>query len=138
MPIPILANSTRWTKTSWQKSRKFRPARREIITTHDAFGYFGTAYGFRFIAPEGISTETEASARDVAKIIRQIKAEKIPAVFLENVTDPRFLQSIAAKSGAKIGGTLYSDALSSPGGPAATYIEMMRNNIRELSAALAN
>ena len=68
---------------------KIPPLRREIITTHDAFGYFGMAYGFRFIAPEGVSTETEASARDVAKIIRQIKAQKIPAVFLENVTDPR-------------------------------------------------
>jgi zinc/manganese transport system substrate-binding protein len=117
---------------------KIPPARRQIITTHDAFGYFGTAYGFRFIAPEGVSTETEASARDVAKIIRQIKAQKIPAVFLENVTDPRLARSIAAESGAKIGGTLYSDALSPPDGPASTYIDMMLNNVRELSAALAN
>jgi len=117
---------------------KIPPGRRQIITTHDAFGYFGTAYGFHFIAPEGISTETEASARDVAKIIRQIKAEKIPAVFLENVTDPRLARSIAAESGATVGGTLYSDALSSPEGPASTYIDMMRNNIRELAAALAN
>ena len=117
---------------------KIPPGRRQIITTHDAFGYFGTAYGFRFIAPEGVSTETEASARDVAKIIRQIKAQKIPAVFLENVTDPRLVRSIAAESGAKIGGTLYSDALSPPDGPASTYIDMMRNNVRELSAALAN
>jgi len=115
---------------------KIPPARRQIITTHDAFGYFGTAYGFRFIAPEGVSTETEASARDVAKIIRQIKAENIPAVFLENVTDARLVRSIAAESGAKIGGTLYSDALSSPDGPAGSYIEMMRNNIKQLSAAL--
>jgi zinc/manganese transport system substrate-binding protein len=113
------------------------PGRRQIITTHDSFGYFGTAYGFRFIAPEGISTETEASAHDVAKIIRQIKAQKIPAVFLENVTDPRLARSIAAESGATVGGTLYSDALSPPDGPASTYIDMMRNNVRELSAALA-
>jgi len=117
---------------------KIPPGRRQIITTHDAFGYFGTAYGFRFIAPEGISTETEASARDVAKIIRQIRAQEIPAVFLENVTDPRLVRSIAAESGATIGGTLYSDALSPPDGPASTYIDMMRNNIRELAAALAN
>jgi zinc/manganese transport system substrate-binding protein len=116
---------------------KIPPGRRQIITTHDAFGYFGAAYGFRFIAPEGISTETEASARDVAKIIHQIKTQKIPAVFLENVTDPRLMQSIASESGAKIGGTLYSDALSPPDGPASTYIDMMRNNVRELSAALA-
>jgi zinc/manganese transport system substrate-binding protein len=118
------------------KIAEIPPKQREIITTHDAFGYFGTAYGFRFIAPEGVSTETEASARDVAKIIRQIKAQKIPAVFLENVTDPRLARNIATESGAKIGGTLYSDALSPPDGPAGTYIEMMRNNIRELSAAL--
>jgi zinc/manganese transport system substrate-binding protein len=117
---------------------KIPPGRRQIITTHDAFGYFGTAYGFRFIAPEGVSTETEASARDVAKIIRQIKTQKIPAVFLENVADPRLVRSIAAESGAKIGGTLYSDALSPPDGPASTYIDMVRNNVRELSAALAN
>jgi zinc/manganese transport system substrate-binding protein len=117
---------------------KIPPARRQIITTHDAFGYFGTAYGFRFIAPEGVSTETEASARDVAKIIRQIKAQKIPALFLENVTDPRLVRSIAAESGATVGGTLYSDALSPPDGPASTYIDMMRNNVRELAAALAN
>jgi zinc/manganese transport system substrate-binding protein len=116
---------------------KIPPGRRQIITTHDAFGYFGTAYGFRFIAPEGVSTETEASARDVAKIIRQIKAQKIPAVFLENVTDPRLVRSIASESGAKVGGTLYSDALSPADGPASTYIDMMRNNVRELSAALA-
>ncbi|HEV7911496.1 MAG TPA: metal ABC transporter substrate-binding protein [Methylocella sp.] len=117
---------------------KIPPGRRQIITTHDAFGYFGTAYGFRFIAPEGVSTETEASARDVAKIIRQIKAQKIPAVFLENVTDPRLMRSIAAESGATVGGTLYSDALSPPNGPASTYVDMMRNNVRELAAALAN
>jgi zinc/manganese transport system substrate-binding protein len=116
---------------------KIPPGRRQIITTHDAFGYFGTAYGFRFIAPEGISTETEASARDVAKIIRQIKAQKIPAVFLENVTDPRLVRSIADESGATVGSTLYTDALSPPNGPASTYVDMMRNNVRELSAALA-
>jgi zinc/manganese transport system substrate-binding protein len=112
------------------------PRRRQIITNHDAFGYFGTAYGFRLITPEGLWTESEASARDVAKIIRQIKAEKIPAVFLENVTDPRLVQRIAAETGAKIGGTLFSDALSPPDGPASTYIDMMRHNAKELSAAL--
>lgn len=109
---------------------------RRIITSHDAFGYFGATYGFAFVAPKGVSTETEPSAADVAKIIRQIKAEKIPAVFLENVTDPRLAQRIAQESGAKIGGTLYSDALSPAGGPAATYVEMVRNNLRQLSAAL--
>jgi len=111
--------------------------RRRIITTHDAFGYFGAAYDFQFIAPQGVSTEAEPSARDVAKIIRQIKAEKIPAVFLENVTDARMMQTIARESGAVIGGTLFSDALSPPDGPAATYLDMMRHNVKQLSKALA-
>jgi len=110
--------------------------RRRIITTHDAFGYFGAAYGMEFISPEGVSTETEASAKDVAKIISQIKKQKIPAVFMENISDPRMMQQIAKESGAKIGGTLFSDALSDEKGPAPTYIDMMHNNIRQFSAAL--
>ena len=111
--------------------------RRKIITTHDAFGYFGAAYGLALIAPEGVSTDTEPSARDVARIITQIKAQKIPALFMENVVNPRLMQQIARETGAKVGGTLYSDALSEPGGAAPTYIDMMRHNIRELSKALA-
>jgi zinc/manganese transport system substrate-binding protein len=114
---------------------KIPPERRRVITPHDSFGYFGDAYGMEFIAPEGISTE--ASARDVARIIRQIRRENIPAVFLENTTDPRLMQQIARETGARIGGTLYSDALSGPDGPAGTYIEMMRHNVQELVAALA-
>lgn len=113
------------------------PERRKIITTHDAFGYFGTAYGLDFIAPEGVATEAEPSARDIARIIRQIEAKKIPAVFMENITNPRTIRRIAAESGARVGGTLFSDALSPPDGPAATYIDMMRHNVRELAAALA-
>ena len=93
---------------------KIPPGQRKIITSHDAFGYFGMAYGMDFIAPEGVSTESEASAQDVAKIITQIKAAKIPAVFVENVTDKRLLEQIGRESGAKIGGTLYSDARSHP------------------------
>jgi zinc/manganese transport system substrate-binding protein len=110
--------------------------RRKIITTHDAFGYFGAAYGMAFIAPEGVSTEAEPSAKDVARIIIQIKKQKIPAVFLENTSDPRLMDQIAHETGASIGGTLYSDALSEPGGPAATYIEMMRHDIRQFTKAL--
>jgi zinc/manganese transport system substrate-binding protein len=110
--------------------------RRKIITTHDAFGYFGAAYGISFIAPEGLSTEAEPSAKDVARIIRQIKKQKIPAVFLENVADPRLMAQIARETGAAIGGKLYSDALSAPDGPAGTYIDMMRHNIRQFTKAL--
>jgi len=113
-------------------------ARRKIITTHDAFGYFGAAYRMQFIAPQGVSTETEVSARDVAKIIRQIRSQKIPAVFMENVTDPRLMKRIAEEGGAKIGGKLYSDALSGPDGPAATYLDMMRSNLKEFQSALTN
>jgi zinc/manganese transport system substrate-binding protein len=111
---------------------------RRIITTHDAFGYFGAAYGMEFISPEGVSTESEASARDVAKIITQIKKQKIPAVFMENISDPRLMEQIAKESGAKVGGTLYSDALSDEKGPAPTYIDMMQNNIAQFKSALAN
>jgi zinc/manganese transport system substrate-binding protein len=110
--------------------------RRKIITTHDAFGYFGAAYGMSFIAPEGVSTDSEPSAKDVARIIRKIKQQKIPAVFLENVSDPRLIEQIARETGAAIGGKLYSDALSEPAGPAATYIDMMRHNVREFAKAL--
>jgi zinc/manganese transport system substrate-binding protein len=114
------------------------PARRRIIVGHDSFGYFRAAYGVEFITPQGVSTEAEASARDVARIIRQIKAQKIPAVFLENVSDPRLIKRIADETGAKIGGTLYTDALSSERGPAPTYIDMMRHNVRQLAAALTS
>jgi zinc/manganese transport system substrate-binding protein len=113
-------------------------ARRKIITMHDAFGYFRLAYGIEFITPQGVSTDAEASAQDVARIIRQIKAQKIPAVFLENVSDPRLIKRIADETGAKIGGTLFSDALSDDKGPAPTYIDMMRHNLKQLSAALTS
>jgi zinc/manganese transport system substrate-binding protein len=110
--------------------------RRRIITSHDAFGYFRDAYKLDFIAPQGVSTESEVSARDLAKIIAQIRRQKIPAVFLENVTDPRLQKRIAEETGAKVGGTLYSDALTDEKGPASTYIDMLRHNIRTLGAAL--
>src|SRR5712671_2583425 len=110
--------------------------RRRIITTHDAFGYFAAAYGVAFIAPQGVSTESEVSAKDVAKIITQIRKQKIPAVFLENVTDRRLLERIGAESGARVGGTLYSDALTDEKGEAPSYLEMMRHNVKQLAAAL--
>jgi zinc/manganese transport system substrate-binding protein len=110
--------------------------RRRIITTHDAFGYFKDAYGLDFIAPQGVSTESEASAKDVARIITQIKRQKIPAIFMENISDPRLLKRISDETGAKVGGTLYSDALTDEKGPAPTYIDLIRHNIRTLSAAL--
>jgi len=110
--------------------------RRRLITSHDAFGYFDATYGIEFIAPAGVSTEAAVSAKDVARIISQIRTQKVPAVFMENISDPRMMEQIAKESGAKIGGSLFSDALSDEKGPAATYIDMMRNNIRELRTAL--
>jgi zinc/manganese transport system substrate-binding protein len=112
--------------------------RRKVISTHDAFGYFAAAYDITFEAPQGVSTETEPSARDVATIIAQIKAGKIPAVFLENIADPRLMRQIASETGAAIGGTLYSDSLTKPNGEAPSYIEMMRHNVRTIANALAN
>jgi zinc/manganese transport system substrate-binding protein len=110
--------------------------RRKIITTHDAFGYFEQAYGVAFIAPQGVSTEAEPSARDIARIVTQVKKQKIPAVFLENITDPRLMERIAKETGARVGGKLYSDALTDEKGDAPSYIELMRHNLKTLGAAL--
>jgi zinc/manganese transport system substrate-binding protein len=106
--------------------------KRKAVTTHDAFGYFARAYGVSFIAPVGINTDAEPSAADVGRIIKQIRREKIPAVFIENISDPRLLERIRQESGARIGGTLYSDSLSKADGPAPTYLDMMRSNARTL------
>ena len=110
--------------------------RRRMISTHDAFGYFAARYGIAFIAPVGVSTEAEPSARDVAKIIAQVKTERIPAVFLERIGDPRLMRRIAEETGAKLGGTLYSDSLTDEKGDSPTYIDMVRHNIRTLTSAL--
>lgn len=115
---------------------KIPAERRRVLTTHDSFGYFAAAYGIQMVAPQGVSTESEPSAKDVAALITQIKNKKISGVFMENVTDPRLIQRISAETGAKGGGTLYSDALTDPKGPAPTYIDLIRHNIRTLSQAL--
>ncbi|GJD57179.1 metal ABC transporter substrate-binding protein [Methylobacterium dankookense] len=109
---------------------------RRIITTHDSFGYFSAAYGLAFLAPQGVSTASEASPRDVARIIRQIRRDKVPAVFLETIADPRLMQQIARESGARIGGKVYSDSLSPPDGPAPTYLDLMRANLGAFRGAL--
>jgi zinc/manganese transport system substrate-binding protein len=114
------------------------PGRRKVISTHDAFGYFAAGYGIEFIAPLGVSTESEVSARDIAKIITQVKKSGIPAVFLENISDDRLMRRISAETGARVGGTLYSDALTDEKGVAPTYIDMVRHNIKALTSALAN
>jgi zinc/manganese transport system substrate-binding protein len=117
---------------------KIPEGRRKVISTHGAFGYFAAAYGVEFIAPVGVSTESEPSARDIAAIITQVRSAKIPAVFLENVSDPRLIRRISAETGARVGGTLYSDSLTGEKGDAPTYIDMVRHNIKALTSALAN
>ncbi|WP_144630918.1 metal ABC transporter substrate-binding protein [Bordetella genomosp. 13] len=110
--------------------------RRTIITSHDAFGYYAQAYGFTFRAPQGISTDSEASAADVAALVRQIREQKASALFTENVSNPRLIRQIADETGVRQGGVLYSDALSRTGGPAATYVDMMRHNTATIREAI--
>jgi zinc/manganese transport system substrate-binding protein len=112
------------------------PEQRKIITAHDAFGYLGQAYQITLLAPQGWNASTQASAGQVGRIIRQIKAQKVSAIFVENISDPRLIQRIAAESGALVGGTLYSDALSLPGGPADTYLKLMSHNLTSIENVL--
>lgn len=112
--------------------------RRTVVTSHDAFQYFARDYGLTFEAPQGLSTDSEASAQDVARLIEQMREEGISAVFLENIADPRLLEQIANETGATIGGTLYPGALSGEGGPAETYLDLMRHNASTLSQALGS
>jgi zinc/manganese transport system substrate-binding protein len=112
------------------------PGKRRIITSHDAFGYFAHDYGISFLAPEGISTDAEASAADVAKLIQQIREQKASALFVENISDKRLIEQIARETGFKVSGVLFSDALSAETGPAPSYIGMMRHNVRTILGAI--
>jgi zinc/manganese transport system substrate-binding protein len=112
------------------------PQQRKVLTSHDALSYFGAAYGVTFLAPLGISTESEASAQGVAKLIRQIKAEHVQAYFFENSNDPRLVRQIANATGAEPGGSLYVEALSPQDGPAPTYAALFRYNVDALVAAM--
>lgn len=112
------------------------PAQRKVITSHDAFGYYASAYGVKFLAPQGVSTDSEASAKGVSKLIKQIREENIRALFVETISNPRLIEQIGRETGVKPAGELYSDTLSPPGGPAATYLDMMRHNTRLLTGAI--
>ena len=114
----------------------FPEDRRKVITSHDAFQYFGRAYGIDFLAPVGLSTESEPSAGEVATLVRQMRDEGIRALFVENITDPRLVEQLAREAGAVIGGKLYSDSLSGPTGPAPTYLDMFRHNVGEIASAV--
>ncbi|MCW3473427.1 metal ABC transporter solute-binding protein, Zn/Mn family [Limobrevibacterium gyesilva] len=113
------------------------PSRRRIITSHDAFGYFAARYGITMRGVQGIDTEAEPSARDIATLSAQIRSDHIKAVFVENMTDPRLAATLAKEAGAALGPKVYSDALSPPGGPAATYLAMFRHNVTAFAQAMA-
>jgi zinc/manganese transport system substrate-binding protein len=138
------ANAAAYTRELTALDREVRGAvaripaeKRRIITSHDAFGYFAREYGISFLAPEGVSTESEASAADVAKLIEQIKAQRASALFVENISDNRLIEQIARETGLRLSGVLFSDALSGADGPAASYIEMMRHNVRTIVGAIS-
>lgn len=111
--------------------------RRVAVVSHNAFRYFEDAYGVTFLAPQGVSTDSEASAADVAALARKIRQHGAAAVFAESISDRRLIEQIAAEAGLSVGGTLYSDALSEPDGPAPSYMELMRHNVRTIGRALA-
>lgn len=111
-------------------------AQRKLITSHDAFGYYAKTYGVKFLAPQGVSTESEASAKGVAQLVRQIKKEKIKALFVESISDPRLIEQIGRETGVKPAGELYSDALTDASGPAASYLAMMRSNTQAMTRAV--
>ena len=115
---------------------KLPEERRRAITSHDAFGYLAAAYHLNLLAPQGMSTDAEPSAAQVAALIRQIRSQKIPALFVENISDPRLIEQISRETGVKVGGKLYSDALSPADGPAATYLAFVDHNLSILLAAL--
>ena len=112
------------------------PQQRRVVSSHDAFGYFAAAYGLEFLAAQSWNTDSEPSAADIARLIRQIRRQQIRAVFVENVSDARMVQRIARETGAVVGGTLHSDALSAPGGVADSYLKMMSHNAATLLAGL--
>lgn len=123
---------------SWVREElaKVPATQRKVVSSHDAFGYFGTAYGVEFAAAQGISEDAEPSAAELRRLIDQIRAEHIKVLFLENALSPRLIEQIARETGAVVGGTLYADALSQPGGPADTYLGMFRHNVPLLRDAM--
>jgi len=123
---------------SWTKEQIATiPAdKRKVITSHDAFGYFAAQYGVKFLAPQGVNTEAEPSAKQVAQLIKQIQREKIRAVFVENMSNPKLIAQLSKDAGATLGASLYADALSTADQPGATYLQMMRHNVTQLVAGM--
>jgi zinc/manganese transport system substrate-binding protein len=131
--IQDLQSLDAWAKLQFSDSLVIK---RKVITSHDAFGYFGAHYNVSFLAPQGINTEVEPSAKQVAQLIRQMQREKIKAIFMENMSNPKLLAQLSKDAGAAVGGSLYSDALSTPDKPGATYLQMMRHNVTLLAAGI--
>jgi zinc/manganese transport system substrate-binding protein len=123
---------------AWAKAQflEILVVKRKVITSHDAFGYFGAHYQIKFIAPQGVNTEAEPSAKQVAQLIKQIQREKIKAIFVENMSNPKLLDQLSKDAGATVGASLYADALSGPDQPGATYLQMMRHNVTQLAAGM--
>jgi zinc/manganese transport system substrate-binding protein len=137
------ANSEAYTKElqaldAWAKEQfaAIPAGKRKVITSHDAFAYFGAHYQVGFLAPQGLSTEAEPSAKEVAQLIRQIQREKIKAVFVENMSNPKLLAQLSKDAGVAVGPELYVDALSAPGGPADSYLKLMRHNVTQLVSGM--
>lgn len=138
------ANATRYLKKldaleRWVKAEigKIPLEKRKVVTSHQAFQYFAVAYGVRFIAPVGVNADAEATAQDIARLIDQLRARHVKAVFMENISDGRLMRQLEKDADAYLGGTLYSDALSDSNGPAASYIAMVRHNVTELTKGMA-
>lgn len=125
-------------KSTQQRIAAVPAERRRVITSHDAFGYFGRAYKISFYPLQGLSTGSEPSAADVARIVNEIKKNKVTAIFAENISDPRVLERVAKDTGAKIGGTLFADALSEPGGDADTYLKMFEHNVSTILSGISS
>ena len=126
------------TLDAWSKAQfaAIPVARRKVITAHDAFGYFAAHYRIKFLAPQGVSTDAEPSAKQVAQLIQQMRREKIKAVFVENMSNPKLMTQLSKDAGATLGASLYADALSAADKPGATYLQMMRHNVTELAAGM--
>lgn len=122
----------------WAKAQfaSIAPAKRKVITSHDAFGYLAAHYQIQFLAPQGFNTNAEPSAKQVAQLIKQIQREKIQAIFVENMSSPKLLAQLSKDAGAKVGASLYADALSTPDQPGATYLKMMRHNVSQIAAGM--
>ena len=123
---------------AWAKSElaAISSAKRRFITSHDGFEYLARAYDIEMTPARGMVNDTDPSAEDIARLIQQIRTTKVKAIFIENMNDPRLIERVAREAGASIGGTLYSDALSKPGGEADSYLKMVRHNVSALKAAM--